>query len=413
VEVINAGVSGWGTDQQLLWLREEGRRYAPDMIVLAFYPGNDFMNNHMALEYANFGGVRKPWFALADGELAINDFPYDGEQARESIAQFQARLPENKPESANEQTVTSPAPASPLGPVLQPIGAWLRDGSALYRFVDPRIRVAAPSFAATLARWGLINPGQETSDQAMGPEYIPVTYGVYRAEPEPLWQEAFEITGALFQALAAEADALGADLAAVLLTAPEQVHPTRWEEELGRYPAMAAHEWVLDQPTRTAMGLLADAEIPTLNLLPLFREAADQGAVLHFRDDGHWTETGHEFAGALAANFLVVQGLVAPAPAATISVQIPGGSPHLLLWLLWAVVLILLISIGWSAYKSGPVAWLRGAWVGLGTTGELLVFTVRRGQYVLLPLLIVLILFGGLLLIAQSSVVGPFIYPLF
>lgn len=30
-EVINAGISGWGTDQQLLWLRSEGAKYQPDV----------------------------------------------------------------------------------------------------------------------------------------------------------------------------------------------------------------------------------------------------------------------------------------------------------------------------------------------------------------------------------------------
>ena len=45
VEVINAGVSGFGTDQELLWLREEGVKYAPDLVLLAVYPHNDFMNN--------------------------------------------------------------------------------------------------------------------------------------------------------------------------------------------------------------------------------------------------------------------------------------------------------------------------------------------------------------------------------
>jgi hypothetical protein len=405
VEVVNVGVSGWGTDQQLLWLREEGPRYAPDLIVLAFYPGNDFMNNHMALEYANFGGVRKPWFALENGALALHDFPYDGEAARASIPQFEARRGEILP----------PTPAAEVQPSPRnsPLPGWLHEVSALYRYVEPRIRVAAPGFAANLARWGVLTPGQETSDQEMGAGYIPVTYGVYRAEPEAVWEEAFAVTGALFHALRAEADTLNADLAAVLLTAPEQVHPDRWEAQVARYPAMQAHEWTLERPTQVALELLAEAGIPALNLLPLFREAAADGAALHFRDDGHWTQTGHAFAGALAANFLAVQGLTMPETPTIVPVTIPSSRPHLLVWLLWIVLGIIVLSIAWGAYQTGPRAWLRGAGAGLSTTVELFVFTLRRGQYVLLPLLVVLILFGGLLLIAQSSVVGPFIYPLF
>lgn len=418
VEVVNVGVSGWGTDQQLLWLREMGYQYTPDIILLAFYPGNDFLNNHMALEFANFGGVRKPWFQLEAGELVLHDYPYDGVAARESIPQFEARLSEilsaPGPDDPQAEGQGENLGASPAGnPWLEPVGRWLADYSALYRYVEPRIRVSAPGVAVTAARWGLISPGQETSDQAMGAGYIPVTYGVYQEDPAPVWQESFALTGALLAELQAEADRLGAELAAVVLTAPEQVNPERWEQELARYPAMATHEWRLEQPTQIAMELLAQAGIPTLNLLPIFREAAARGADLHFRDDGHWNATGHEFAGALSANFLVVQGFTTLGSGATVPVVMPTGSPHLFTWLLWFVVAVIVFTIAWSAYQNGPINWLRGAWAGLGTTAELFVFTLRRGQYVVLPLLVVLILFGGLLLIAQSSVVGPFIYPLF
>ncbi len=40
-EVINAGVIGYSTDQEAAYLRVEGHRYAPDLVVLAYYPVND------------------------------------------------------------------------------------------------------------------------------------------------------------------------------------------------------------------------------------------------------------------------------------------------------------------------------------------------------------------------------------
>ena len=48
-EVIHAGVSGWGTDQQLLWLWEIGVQYHPDLILLAVYPGN--VQTHTFISY--------------------------------------------------------------------------------------------------------------------------------------------------------------------------------------------------------------------------------------------------------------------------------------------------------------------------------------------------------------------------
>ena len=44
VEVINAGTEGWSTDQEVLWLDGEGRRYRPDVVVLQMYENDVFWN---------------------------------------------------------------------------------------------------------------------------------------------------------------------------------------------------------------------------------------------------------------------------------------------------------------------------------------------------------------------------------
>lgn len=57
VEVLNAGVSGFGTAEECLYLERELIRYAPDVVVASFY-GNDLMDN-----------VRSDLFALEGGAL--------------------------------------------------------------------------------------------------------------------------------------------------------------------------------------------------------------------------------------------------------------------------------------------------------------------------------------------------------
>jgi hypothetical protein len=86
-----------------------------------------------------------------------------------------------------------------------------------------------------------------------------------------------------------------------------------------------------------------------------------------------------------------------------------------LIWrvFVWSILAALVISLVWSIYKSGPRIWLRNVRLNLGTAGELLTFLVMRQNFVLLPLVVVLLIFGGLLIVAQASVVGPFIYTLF
>ena len=45
--------------------------------------------------------------------------------------------------------------------------------------------------------------------------------------------------------------------------------------------------------------------------------------------------------------------------------------------------------------------------------GELWAFLRVRKKYWLLPIVLVMLLFGGLLIVSQISAVAPFIYPLF
>ena len=395
VEVVNAGVSGWGTDQQLLWLRNEGVKYAPDLVLLAVYPGNDFMNNYMPLESANFGRVQKPYFELQGETLVLQGYPYDRDQTETGAA-------------GQAQTIAAePAPA------LRAWGQWLHTHSELVRYLDPRLREMAPSLAVWLGRQGLIEPGQETAIADQGASYIPVAYGVYRQPVAPEWEQAFAVSGALFKAVKDEAAAMGAATAAVLLTAPEQVDPLRWQKSLERYPAMQNLTWDTNQSTATARRLLADAGIPVVDLLPQFQQAAAAGNTLHLRHDGHWTPASQALAGAAAASFLVNSGVV-PVPAGS-NIEAPATEKQLD-WrrlFAWAILVLLLVSLVWSIWKTGLKAWLRNAGVRVGTVGELLLFVLRRRQFLLLPLLLVLVIFGALLIIAQSSVVGPFIYTLF
>ncbi|MDF0552142.1 SGNH/GDSL hydrolase family protein [Kamptonema sp. UHCC 0994] len=65
VEVINFGVQGYGTDQELITLRHKVWQYSPDLVILAFLPGNDIINNSKELEWSK----RKPFFVYKNGEL--------------------------------------------------------------------------------------------------------------------------------------------------------------------------------------------------------------------------------------------------------------------------------------------------------------------------------------------------------
>lgn len=77
--VLNFGVCGFGTDQSYLYYREAARAFKPDVVVLGFFPHNDFGDN-LAGRAAQ---QQQPYFAFdADGVLRAQNLPLP---PRESI----------------------------------------------------------------------------------------------------------------------------------------------------------------------------------------------------------------------------------------------------------------------------------------------------------------------------------------
>ncbi len=57
--------------------------------------------------------------------------------------------------------------------------------------------------------------------------------------------------------------------------------------------------------------------------------------------------------------------------------------------------------------------WIRRVGTRLGIAGELLGFLGRSSRWWLVPLVVMLLVLAGLLVLAQSSAVSPFIYTIF
>jgi GDSL-like Lipase/Acylhydrolase family len=68
-QIANAGVSGYGTDQEYLWLKRIWPDIHPDVVVLFFCTDNDRKDNTTNVRY---GRYRKPYFETAsDGALRL------------------------------------------------------------------------------------------------------------------------------------------------------------------------------------------------------------------------------------------------------------------------------------------------------------------------------------------------------
>ncbi len=293
VEVLNAGVGGWGTDQQAIFYVAEGFRYNPDVVLLAFFIRNDAVNNYGPLEIARNGGrQQKEFFTLAtDGTLVPP--PVQAE------LQAQANLtsgPQGNPVAA-EAGEASP----PLLPLADTLWRW----SALYRFMMPYLR-DIPAVVQRVGPSGLL--GGEAVIRATNPA-TPIPFFVYQSPPDAEFAAAWTLTEAIILRLRDEVAQRGSTLAVVLIAAPEQLYPAEWERTVAANPALQQLNLDLESPNRRLGRFLESAGIPYLDLLPVFRAAAAQPGAprLHFRHDQHWTEAGHRLAAEAIHKFLLAE----------------------------------------------------------------------------------------------------------
>ena len=255
VEVISMGVSGYGTASQYLWYRDQGRAYQPDLVLLAFYPGNDVRNNSPTLE-----PTLRPEYD-ADGNLE--------------------RVNGGTPHSGDGR-------------------GWLVS-SAAYTYFRKLIITQQPALAERLARLGLLDKGAlRPVPMAAG---VPVDYWVYAANPPPEWEDAWARTERLLGTMRSLVTADGARFVVMIVTTREQIYPDDWRQIVDTYPAMQHITWDLNGPERRVAAWCAHNGIACVQLSPEFVARRD-GERLHFRYDGHWTAAGHALAAQTIAKFL-------------------------------------------------------------------------------------------------------------
>jgi len=265
-EVVSMGVSGYGTASELLTYRTIGRQYAADVVLLAFYPGNDIKNNSATLE-----DKMPPVYGPGGALERVSSKGQKDEPPRVGLSK-------------------------------------LLNSSEAYRFVRKKILTQHPGTAQALARLGVLDRGAMIEIPMR--DGVPLDYWVFAASWPPEWQEAWRSTEGLLDELRREVSADGAHLALMVVSSRERVYPETWQTITEANPRMKDNDWDLGAPERKVLQWCNERGVPCLALSPIFAAHNTEGQRLHWLYDGHWTAAGHALAAKTVAEFLREQHLL-------------------------------------------------------------------------------------------------------
>ncbi len=257
VEVMNFGVSGYSTAQALMTLRHHVWDYQPDLVILAFYAGNDLSNNSPNLEHDHL----RPYFVYKDGQL---------------VADMSFRN----------------------------LKFWQRNRYAFSMVDFLPYWLIRNSRIIQLIRKVDIDAKRRQYNQ----DYNAINIDFYK-EPKPNsdWEEAWEVTEGLIKLMRDEVYEKNTDFMLITVSHSSQVLPDiQQRDNLKKYLNVSN----LFYPDIRLNNFGKEENIPVYNLAgPIWDEARKTGKCLHGFDNappcgGHWNVEGHKLVGEIMGNYL-------------------------------------------------------------------------------------------------------------
>jgi len=252
VEVINFGVQGYGTAQELIMLRKKVWDYSPDIVILAFFIGNDVINNSPKLEYDHY----RPFFAYdASGNL-VPDMSF------RNLA----------PIDRNEKAVS----------FVDRMPSWLVNNSRILQVIK---------------KVDLDRKKGELSE-----DFTNLSTQNLKEPQDAAWQEAWRVTEGLIVTMRNEVVQKNADFLVVTIGDPIQVRP---EPEKRKSFMIKNNIQDLFYAERRLEKLGAREGFRVLNLSEQFQGYTDKYQVCahgfenYVPCGGHWNELGHRLASIL------------------------------------------------------------------------------------------------------------------
>ncbi len=248
-EVFNAGVEGYGTDQELLLLRRHIDEIKPDLVLLEFYPGNDVSDNLAGDRFRVEGGKLAANTAYLDNKVGWRMLSYELKKAFYVYGWFSDRL----------------------YVAVRVLTEWLG--------MHPALRLQGSFRQDVLLR--------------KSPEYV---------------ERGWRLTEALLGEFKRTTAAHGARFAVVVIPDDLQYDAGRWGKVVEEFK-LQEQDFDLDKSNALAQEACARQEIPCLDLLQVFREE-NAKKPLTLPSDVHGNPWGHEVVARELARFLADQNLL-------------------------------------------------------------------------------------------------------
>lgn len=262
VEVYALGKSGNGTFANDLYLRRYALQFHPDLIIDAFLPGNDYRDDSPGLAQL---------YIAQTGDTSVSTILYPEFDSSGNLT------------NADSAKYLSTVESQPNG--LRKAVVWLASKSAVAHWLYNKY------VSVKTIYYERKNTSQ--SSRALG-DQIPVDNQVSEINyTNDVWNQAWVTEERLFADMKNVASQAGAKFMVVSLT--DEYRLTQSNTETMDYTK-----------PETLLGQIASRQgFDYLALLPIFKDRmAKTGQDPHLTCDGHWNETGHQWAADALANYL-------------------------------------------------------------------------------------------------------------
>jgi hypothetical protein len=277
VEVINFGVSGYGTAQELMTLRRKVWDYSPDLVVLAFTTYNDIYDNSRALSRTE----EVPYFVYRNGALAFDD------SFRNSRTYLQRDSRLNR------------------------LGRWIHNSLRVVQLVHyvqfvAKLKLTDWRNKRRMAAEAQTKPANGAPVTVRNAEDIGIDNMIYVEPRDDNWKEAWRVTEGLIKQMRDDVAEKKARFMLITLSNAIQVYPDPLVRQ--SFLEHVGADTVF-YPNLRLQAMAEREQIEFLDLAQPMQVYADQNKVfLHgFGSDlgnGHWNARGHKLAADLIAQKL-------------------------------------------------------------------------------------------------------------